>query len=94
MLAPVHTLPKSIEGYTVYCDASGVGLGCLSMQHGRVIAYALRQLRKHEKNYSTHDLELASVVYALKILRHYIYIYIYGIHVDIFMDHKTLQYIF
>ncbi|KAH0781463.1 hypothetical protein KY290_001061 [Solanum tuberosum] len=88
--APVLVLPKGTEGYTVYCDASGVGLGCILMQHGKVIAYALRQLRPHERNYPTHDLELAAVVFALKIWRHYLY----GVHVDIYTDHKSLQYIF
>ena len=88
--APVLALPEGSEGYAVYCDASGVGLGCVLMQHGKVIAYASRQLRKHEKNYPTHDLELAAVVHALKIWRHYLY----GVHVDIFTDHKSLQYIF
>ncbi|KAH0773846.1 hypothetical protein KY290_010983 [Solanum tuberosum] len=88
--APVLTLPDGSEGYAVYCDASGVGLGCVLMQHGKVIAYASRQLRKHEKIYPTHDLELAAVVHALKIWRHYLY----GVHVDIFKDHKSLQYFF
>ena len=88
--APVLTLPEGLEGYVVYCDASGVGLGCVLMQHGKVIAYASRQLRKHERNYPTHDLELAAVVHALKIWRHYLY----GVHVDIYTDHKSLQYIF
>ncbi|WMV13766.1 hypothetical protein MTR67_007151, partial [Solanum verrucosum] len=88
--APVLTLPEGLEGYAVYCDASGVGLGCVLMQHGKVIAYASRKLRKHEKNYPTHDLELATVVHALKIWRHYLY----GVQVDIFTDHKSLQYIF
>src|SRR5688572_18990393 len=60
------------------------------MQNGKVIAYASRQLKVHEKNYLTHDLELAVVVYALKIWRHYLY----GVHVDIFTDHKNLQYVF
>ena len=83
-------LPEGSEGYAVYCDASGVGLGCVLTQHGKVIAYASRQLRPHEKNYPTHDLELAAVVFALKIWRHYLY----GIHVDIYTDHKSLQYIF
>jgi len=87
---PVLALPEGSEGYAVYCDASGVGLGCVLMQHGKVIAYASRQLRKHEKNYPTHDLELAAVVHALKIWRHYLY----DVHVDIFTDHKSLQYIF
>ncbi|XP_070010562.1 uncharacterized protein [Nicotiana sylvestris] len=88
--APVLTPPEGIEGFVVYCDASGVGLGCVLMQHGKVIAYASRQLKAHEKNYPTHDLELAVVVFALKIWHHYLY----GVHVDIFIDHKSLQYIF
>ncbi|KAH0681196.1 hypothetical protein KY284_022281 [Solanum tuberosum] len=87
---PVLVLPEGTEGYAVYCDASGVGLGCVLMQHGKVIAYGSRQLRPHEKNYPTHDLELAAVVFALKIWRHYLY----GVHVDIYTDHKSLQYIF
>ena len=88
--APVLALRDSSKGYAVYCDASGVGLGCVLMQHGKVIAYASRQLMKHEKNYPTHDLELVAVVHALKIWKHYLY----GVHVDIFTDHKSLQYIF
>ena len=88
--APVLVLPEGTDGYTVYCDASGVGLGCVLTQHGRVIAYASRQLRPYEKNYPTHDLELVAVVFALKIWRHYLY----GVHVDIYTDHKSLQYIF
>ncbi|CAN4114236.1 unnamed protein product [Withania somnifera] len=87
---PVLVLPEGTDGYAVYCDASGICLGCVLMQHGRVIAYASRQLRPHEKNYPTHDLELAAVVFALKIWRHYLY----GVHVDIYTDHKSLQYIF
>ncbi|CAN4125163.1 unnamed protein product [Withania somnifera] len=87
---PVLVLPEGTDGYAVYCDASGIGLGCVLMRHGRVIAYASRQLRPHEKNYPTHDLELAAVVFALKIWRHYLY----GVHVDIYTDHKSLQYIF
>ncbi|KAH0639227.1 hypothetical protein KY285_035813 [Solanum tuberosum] len=76
--APVLTLPEGTEGFVVYCDASRVGLGSVLMQHGKVIAYASRQLKVHEKNYPTHDLELAVVVFALKIWRDYLY----GIHVD------------
>ncbi|WMV32401.1 hypothetical protein MTR67_025786 [Solanum verrucosum] len=60
------------------------------MQNGKVIAYDSRPLRKHEKNYMTYDLELVAVVHALKIWRHYLY----GVHIDIFTDHKSLQYIF
>ncbi|KAH0679031.1 hypothetical protein KY284_020116 [Solanum tuberosum] len=88
--APVLTLPEGTQGFVVYCDASRVGLGCVLMQNGKVIAYASRQLKVHEKNYPTHDLELATVVFALKIWRHYLY----GVHIDIFTDHKSLQYVF
>jgi len=65
--APVLALPKGQEGFVVYSDASGKGLGCVLMQHGRVIAYASRQLKTHEVNYPIHDLELAAVVFALRI---------------------------
>ena len=88
--APVLTLPEGTDGFVVYCDASRVVLGCVLMQNGKVITYASRQLKVHKKNYPTHDLELAAVVYALKIWRHYLY----GVHVDIFTDHKSLQYVF
>ena len=74
----------------MYCDASRKGLGCVLMQNDMVIAYASRQLKKHEHNYSTHDLELAAVVFALRIWRHYLY----GVPCRIFMDHKSLQYLF
>ena len=80
--APILTLPSGDEGYTVYCDASRVGLGCVLMQNGRVIAYASRQLKKHEQNYPTHDLEIAAVVFALKIWRHYLY----GVTCEIYTD--------
>ena len=69
-LAPVLTLPSGDERHAVYCDASRVGLGCVLMQNGKVIAYASRQLKKHEQNYPTHDLEIVAVVFALKIWRH------------------------
>nr|GFD06215.1 putative reverse transcriptase domain-containing protein [Tanacetum cinerariifolium] len=65
--APVLALPDRAEDFVVYCDASGIGLGCVLMQRGKVIAYASRQLKIHEKNYTTHDLELGAVVFALKI---------------------------
>ena len=68
----------------------GVGLGCALMQGSKVIAYASRQLKVHEKNYPTYDLELADVVFALNLWRHYLY----GVHVDVVTDHKTLQYVF
>ena len=74
----------------IYSDASKKGLGCVLMQHGNVIAYASRQLKPHEVNYPTHDLELAAVIFALKILRHYLY----GDKCDIFTNHKSLKYIF
>jgi hypothetical protein len=71
--APLLILPSRIEGFVVYSDASKKGLGCDIMQHGRVVAYASRQLKTHEINYSFHDLELAAVVFALRVLRHYLY---------------------
>ncbi|GJU50500.1 putative nucleotidyltransferase, ribonuclease H [Tanacetum coccineum] len=77
-------------GFQIYSDASKKGLGCVLMQHGKVIAYASRQLKPYEVNYPTHDLELAAVVFALKIWRHYLY----GEACDIFTDHKSLKYIF
>ncbi|KAL0421149.1 UNVERIFIED_CONTAM: Retrovirus-related Pol polyprotein from transposon, partial [Sesamum latifolium] len=70
--APILALPSGDGGYVVYTDASRQGLGCVLMQHGKVIAYASRQLRPHEINYPTHDLELAAIVHALKIWRHYL----------------------
>ncbi|WVZ80151.1 LOW QUALITY PROTEIN: hypothetical protein U9M48_027650 [Paspalum notatum var. saurae] len=88
--APVLTLPDLTKSFTVYCDASKEGLGCVPMQEGKVIAYASRRLRKHEVNYPTHDLELAAVVHALKIWRHYLF----GNKCEIYTDHKSLKYIF
>ncbi|GKA89231.1 reverse transcriptase [Tanacetum coccineum] len=88
--APILTLPSSSGGFHIYSDASKKGLGCVLMQHGKVIAYASRQLKPYEVNYPTHDLELAAVVFALKIWRHYLY----GEACDIFTDHKSLKYIF
>ncbi|GJW50476.1 putative reverse transcriptase domain-containing protein [Tanacetum coccineum] len=71
--APILSLPDGVEDFVVYCDASNQGLGCVLMQRDKVIAYASRQLKSHEKNYTTHDLELGAVVFALKIWRHYLY---------------------
>ena len=78
-----------MEDFVVYCDASISGLGALLMQRGHVIAYASRQLKPHEVNYSTHDLELGVVVFALKIWRHYLY----GVRCTIYTDHKSLRYL-
>ncbi|GJY20209.1 putative reverse transcriptase domain-containing protein [Tanacetum coccineum] len=88
--APILSLPDGIEDFVVYCDASNQGLGCVLMQRGNVIAYASRQLKIHEKNYTIHDLELGAVVFALKTWRHYLY----GTKSVIYMDHKSLQHIF
>ena len=68
--APVLALPSGFGGYAIYCDAFRVGLGCVLMRYGKVITYASGQLKKHEQNYPTHDIELAGVVFALKIWRH------------------------
>jgi hypothetical protein len=68
----VLTMPDMERSFLIYCDASGHGLGCVLMQDDYVVVYASRQLRKHKENYPTHDLELAAVVHALKICRHYI----------------------
>ena len=65
--APVLIIPERGLGYAVYCDASQEGLGCVLMQEGKVVAYGSRQLKIHEKNYPTHNLELAAVIFALKI---------------------------
>ncbi|CEG48695.1 dna rna polymerases superfamily protein, partial [Plasmopara halstedii] len=71
--APILSLPEGTDDFVVYCDASIQGLGCVLMQRDKVIAYASRQLKVHERNYTTHDLELGAVVFALKIWRHYLY---------------------
>ena len=73
----------------MYCDASRAGLGCVLMQSGKVVAYCSRQLKSHEQNYPTHDMELAAVVFALKIWRHYLY----GEQFEVYLDHKSLKYI-
>jgi ribonuclease HI len=88
--APVLVQLDNSKPFEVFCDASGTGLGCVLMQEGRVIAYASRALRPHEIYYPTHDLELAAVVHALKIWRHYLM----GNHCNIFTDHKSLKYSF
>ncbi|GJV68800.1 putative reverse transcriptase domain-containing protein [Tanacetum coccineum] len=87
--APILDLPKGSEDFVAYCDTSHKGLGVVLIQREKVIAYASRQLKVHEKNYTTHDLELGSVVFALKIWRHYLY----GTRCTVFTDHKSLQHI-
>ncbi|KAL8108014.1 hypothetical protein AgCh_024440 [Apium graveolens] len=87
---PVLALPDGKGDFVIYSDASYKGLGCVLMQHGKVIAYASKQLKEYEIRYPTHDLELAAIVFALKIWRHYLY----GEKCEIFTDHKSLKYIF
>ncbi|GJY04200.1 putative reverse transcriptase domain-containing protein [Tanacetum coccineum] len=87
--ALILALPKGIEDFVVYCDASLKGYGAVLMQQEKVIAYASRQLKTHEENYTTHDLELGAVVFALRLWRHYLY----GTKCVVFTDHKSLQYI-
>ena len=88
--APILVLPDTRNGFQVYCDASRHGLGCVLMQEGKVVAYASRQLKPHELNYATHDLELCAVIHALKIWRHYLI----GNRIEVFSDHKSLKYLF
>jgi hypothetical protein len=87
---PVLTMPDMEKPFSIYCDAFGQGLGYVLMQDGHVVAYASSKLRKHEEKYSTHDLELAAMVHALKIWRHYII----GKRCEVYSDHKSLKYIF
>ncbi|KAL4274070.1 hypothetical protein GQ457_13G013940 [Hibiscus cannabinus] len=87
--APILVQPELGKEFTVYSDASHSGLGCVLMQGDNVIAYASRQLKPHELNYPTHDLELAAIMFALKIWRHYLY----GEKCHIFTDHKSLKYL-
>ncbi|XP_052730515.1 uncharacterized protein LOC108324528 [Vigna angularis] len=87
---PVLVIPGTAKPFEVYCDASHQGLSCVLMQERRAVAYASRQLKIHEKNYPTHDLELAVVVFALKIWRHYLY----GSTFQVFSDHNSLKYLF
>ncbi|GJV92821.1 putative reverse transcriptase domain-containing protein [Tanacetum coccineum] len=87
--ASILALPEGSENFVVYCDASHKGLGVVLMQGEKVIAYASRQLKVHEKNYTTHNLELGVVVFTLKMWRHYLY----GTKYAVFTDHKSLQHI-
>jgi len=88
--APILAILDTAKTFEVYCDASYQGLGCVLMQERRPIAYASRQLKVHEKNYPTHDLGLAVVVFALKTWRQYLY----GAQFQVFSDHKSLKYLF
>ncbi|GAU22845.1 hypothetical protein TSUD_282120 [Trifolium subterraneum] len=88
--APVLVIPDPDKKYVVYCCASNKGLGCVLMQEGAVVAYASRQLKPHEENYPTHDLELAAIIFALKIWRHHLY----GVQFALYSDHKSLRYLF
>jgi ribonuclease HI len=87
---PVLTMPDMEKPFSIYCDVSGQGLGCVLMQDNHVVVYASRQLRKHEEKYPTQDLELAAIVHALKIWRHYII----STRCEVYSDHKSLKYIF
>ena len=87
MIASVLVLPTESDNFVVYSDASKKGLGCVLMQNGNVIAYASRQLKPYEQNCPTYDLELAVVVFALKIWRHYLY----GKKCEIYTDHQSLK---
>ena len=85
---PILIVSDRGQGYTVYCDASRAGLGCILMQSRRVVAYGSRQLKNHEQNYPTYDMELEAVVFALKIWHHYLY----GEQFEVYSDHKSLKY--
>ncbi|GKE72268.1 putative reverse transcriptase domain-containing protein, partial [Tanacetum coccineum] len=87
--APILALPEGSEYFIVYYDASIKGLGAVLMQREKVIAYASHQLKIHQKNYTTHDLELGLVAFSLKLRRHYLY----GTKCTVFTDHKSLQHI-
>jgi hypothetical protein len=88
--ALILVMPDMEKSFSIYCGASGQGLGCVLMQDGHMVAYNSRQLRKHEARYLTHDLELAAVVHTLKIWRHYLM----GKRCELYTDHKSLKYIF
>ncbi|GKU99825.1 hypothetical protein SLEP1_g12612 [Rubroshorea leprosula] len=88
--APILAIPDNGGNFVVYTDASHKGLGCVLMQHGRVIAYGSRQLKTHERNYPTHDLELAAIIFALKLWRHYLY----GEEFEVHTDQQILKYLF
>ena len=81
--ALILTLPEGTKGFVMYCDALLVGLGCVHMQHGKLIACASRQLKFHDRNYPTHDLELEYMLFALKTRRNYLY----GVNVNVYTNH-------
>jgi hypothetical protein len=86
----ILVMPNMEKPFSIYCDASGQGLGCVLMQDGHVVAYASWQLRKHKVHYSTHDLELVAIVHALKIWRYYLM----RKRCELYTDHESLKYIF
>jgi hypothetical protein len=88
--SPMLAQPDITKSFDVYCDASGTGLGEVLMQEGWVISYSLWQLRRHEENYPTHDIELATMVMELRTWRHYLLENVF----HIYTDHKSLKYIF
>ena len=88
--APILIVSKGGQRYTVYCDSSNDILGCVLMQSGRVVTYGSRQLKNHEQNYPTHDMDLTAIVFALKIWHHYLY----DEQFEVFSNHKSLKYIF
>nr|GEY22492.1 putative reverse transcriptase domain-containing protein [Tanacetum cinerariifolium] len=87
--APIIALQEGNDDFVIYCDASIHGLGAVLMQREKGITYTSRQLKPNEENYTTHDLELGAVVFALKIWRHYLY----GTKYIVFIDHKSLQHV-
>jgi hypothetical protein len=89
-MTPVLTMADMENPFSIYYDASDQGLGCVLLQHGHIVVYASRQLRKHQEKYPTHDLELAILIHALKIWRHYIF----NKRCEVYSDHKSLKYIF
>ena len=88
--APILSLPEGSGHFVIYSDASRVGLGYVLMQNGKVIAYGSRKLKDHERNYATHDLELAAILFALNLWRHYLF----GEQFEVHSDHRSLQYLF